>query len=136
MRKFGLYFMVFGIFFIAFDKVGSNIVNANLGDYYAKNFNEVTEVGEKVVYKTMLNDTIVYYVTVFDNDHYITYANAYVSTSEEYFKLYDVVVRDIVNYDYANLMIKYVVGEGTGTYDNYMENFSLINSSTDYKLIY
>ena len=108
---------------------------SGLADIVDNSFKETTVRGKKLVAQDMDAIYPKFYVVYFDNDNtFIIHCFNYYETESQYRLEFNRLIDDIVDYNQNNNMIRYVYSSGIGSYDEVLNELSLIIDSSNLKI--
>lgn len=111
-----------------------NRQNDYMNDIADGGFNVKPEVGKVIVARDMNAIYPKYYVVYTNEDDYSIYVYNYYETVSQYELEYNRLINDIVDYNEKDKMIRYIYDRGYGTYNEVLNNLSVLVDSTNLKI--
>jgi hypothetical protein len=108
--------------------------NDYMNDIHDGGFNVSPEVGKVIVARDMDAIYPKYYVVYTDDDSYSIYVYNYYETVSQYELEFNRLIDDIVDYNEKDRMIRYLYDRGYGTYNEVLNNLSMLVNSTNLKI--
>ncbi len=105
-----------------------------LADIKDNNFNVQPEVGKTIVAKDMTAIYPKFYVVYIDDFAYSIYEFNYYETISQYNLEYNRLINSIVDYNVKDKMIRTIHSRGYGTYDEVLNNLSMLVGCSDLKI--
>ena len=127
-------FVVIIIFTLAFVLLVNRQNEKKLADSIESNFNIKPEVGKVIVARDMHAIYPKYYVIFIDNNRYSLYVYNYYDTVSQYNLEFNRLIDKIVDYSMKDKMIRYLDSRGYGTYNEVLNNLSIITECTKLKI--
>ena len=132
--KFLCTFIVVIAFTLAFALLINKQEKNNLADVGNNKFSITPERGKVIVAKDMAMIYPKYYVVYFDNDMYSIYAFNYYETISQYNLEFNRLIDSIVDYNKNEKMIRVLHSRGYGSYDDVLEELSVLVNSNELKI--
>ena len=128
-------FVVVVAFSLAFALLINRQQNGSyMNDLAGNGFNVKPEVGKVIVARDMKAIYPKYYVVYTEEDEYSIYVYNYYDTTSQYELEYNRLIDDIVDYNAKDKMIRYLYDRGYGTYNEVLNNLSMIVNSTNLRI--
>ena len=127
-------FIVIIIFTLAFLLLINKQKEEMLADSIESNFNVKPEIGKVIVARDMYAIYPKYYVVFIDNNRYALYVYNYYDTVSQYNLEFNRLIDKIVDYSMKDKMIRYLDSRGYGTYNEVLNNLSIITECTKLKI--
>ena len=107
-----------------------------LADIVDANFNIKSIPSKQIVVRDLNAIYPKYFVFYIDNtdNTYLVHTFNYYQTDSQYELEFNKFLKNIVDYDYSEYMIRYVFGSGTANYNELIEQISFIIDSDNYKI--
>ena len=123
---------------IAFTFAFMLLINKQNSDYMNDindgGFNVTPEVGKTIVARDMNAIYPKYYVVYISEDTYSIYVYNYYDTVSQYELEYNRLINDIVDYNAKDKMIRYLYDRGYGTYNEVLNNLSVLVDADNLKI--
>jgi hypothetical protein len=117
-------------FMLLIDKQNNNYMN----DIHDGGFSVTPEVGKVIVARDMDAIYPKYYVVYTTDDSYSIYVYNYYETVSQYELEYNRLIDSIVDYNEKDRMIRYLYDRGYGTYNEVLNNLSMLVNSSNLKI--
>ena len=117
-------------FMLLIDKKNNDYMN----DIHDGGFDVSPEIGKVIVARDMDAIYPKYYVVYTDDDSYSIYVYNYYETVSQYELEFNRLIDDIVDYNEKDRMIRYLYDRGYGTYNEVLNNLSMLVNSTNLKI--
>ena len=127
-------FVVIIIFTLAFVLLVNRQNEKKLADSIESSFNIKPEVGKVIVARDMHAIYPKYYVIFIDNNRYSLYVYNYYDTVSQYNLEFNRLIDKIVDYSMKDKMIRYLDSRGYGTYNEILNNLSIITECIELKI--
>ena len=107
-----------------------------LADIVDANFNIKSIPSKQIVVRDLNAIYPKYFVFYIDNtdNTYLVHTFNYYQTDSQYELEFNKFLKNIVDYDYSEYMIRYVFGSGTAKFNELIEQISFIIDSDNYKI--
>jgi len=127
-------FIVIIAFTFAFMLLINKQNNEYLNDLNERGFSIHPEVGKVIVARDTNAIYPKYYVVYTNEDNYSIYVYNYYETVSQYELEYNRLIDKIVDYSERDKMIRYLYGRGYGTYNEVLNNLSMLVDSNNLKI--
>ena len=117
-------------FMLLIDKQNNNYMN----DIHDGGFSITPEVGKVIVARDMDAIYPKYFVVYTEDDSYSIYVYNYYETVSQYELEFSRLINDIVDYNEKDRMIRYLYDRGYGTYNEVLNNLSMLVNSSNLKI--
>lgn len=122
------------VVFVAAFTLLINKQNNYMNDINEGGFNITPEVGKVIVARDMNAIYPKYYVVYTNENDYSIYVYNYYETVSQYELEYNRLIDSIVDYNEKDKMIRYIYDRGYGTYNEVLNNLSMLVDSTNLKI--
>lgn len=110
--------------------------NDNLGDVDLAYLTEKTVYNKQIVVQDLDSIYPRYFVLYFSGDEFVTHSYNYYNTESQYDLEFSRYIKQMVDYNRKEYMIRYIYNNGYGIYDNVKQDVSNILNLSNIKIIY
>ena len=136
LMKYLCLFIVVLVFTFAFMLLINKQKDSYMNDINEGSFEVRPKEGEVIVARDMEAIYPKYYVVYFSDDNFTIYSYSYYDTVSQYELEYNRLINSVVDYNEKDKMIRCLIDRGYGTYEEVLDNLSMLVDASNLKIYY